>query len=298
MSRDPDLEPLVYSWVQLEGPDVTLEASATSPIATFAKPAEAATLQFEVVVSDQTGASDSDTVTITLSSFAPVADAGGDKRVLRGAPVALDAVSSWDADGDDLAYSWSLESGLEVELQDWDSPMIEFQAPQEIGQIVFELVVTDSRGESNSDSVTVFVENGSPEVVIAGPSSVPRGAEIKLDGSESNDPEGGTLSFAWSHLGSPELELQNSNSAIATVVAPNSSGTLRFELEVTDSEGATQTARLRVVVTNDSPVAVHWPNTRSECRGAGDARWKFEQGLGWGPDYLFLGTNKRRRSQS
>ncbi len=155
---------LTYAWTAPTG--VTLSsASAEKP--TFTAPdVEAATeYDFEVTVTEAvTNLTDTDTVTITVNpegaAAGPVADAGADQSVKRGATVTLDgSASTPSVDGATLTYAWTQtdDSGFEVELSSATTAQPTFTAPSEDATLTFQLVVTEEGVGSDMDTVTITV---------------------------------------------------------------------------------------------------------------------------------------------
>ena len=68
------------------------------------------TLTFEVTVEDSDGATDTDSVDITVVSInnPPDADAGNNTTVKVGATTTLDGSASFDNEGDPISYIWSM----------------------------------------------------------------------------------------------------------------------------------------------------------------------------------------------
>ena len=93
---------------------------------------------------------------------------------------------------------------------------------------------------------------------IAGANQVrTEGSNVTLNGSLSNDPDGDTLSFQWTQVGSgPSVTLQNASTSSATFTAPavSSDTLLQFELTVTDPGGLNASANTSVTVTNTATV--------------------------------------------
>ncbi len=98
-AADPDGDPLTYSWIQIEGPSVSLTGSTTS-VASFEAPEQGGELRFRVTVTDGTLWA-SDLVVITTGVWAPIRI---DTALARAGDV---AVSDVDLDGDnDVLYTF------------------------------------------------------------------------------------------------------------------------------------------------------------------------------------------------
>ncbi len=92
--------------------------------------------------------------------------------------------------------------------------------------------------------------NQAPNSVAGASQTVGPGDNVTLNGSQSNDPDGDNLTYAWTQTMGPTVTLSSANTETASFTAPNvSSDTLlRFELEVSDTEGLTDTAIASVTV--------------------------------------------------
>ena len=86
-----------------------------------------------------------------------IADAGDNQTVDAGAMVTLDASGSMNTNGDIVAYLWEQTSGIAVDLDDEESDMPTFTAPNESAVLNFDLTVYDSNGNEATDSVTITV---------------------------------------------------------------------------------------------------------------------------------------------
>ncbi len=274
-SSDPEDEALTYAWTQTSGETVTL-SGATTAAPTFTAPEQLtanATLVFSLIVTDaRNEASAADTVTITVtagSNDAPTADAGEDQTVAEGSSVTLDGSGSSDPEGEALTYAWSQTSGETVSLSDATAASPTFTAPTQLTadeRLVFSLTVTDARNAaSTADTVTVTVTAGTNDAPTAnaGPDqTVAEGASVTLDGSGSSDPEGETLTYAWTQTSGQNVALSGANTASPTFTAPTeltSDASLVFSLTVTDARNAASTAdTVTITVTagaNDAPTA-------------------------------------------
>lgn len=100
--------------------------------------------------------------------------------------------------------------------------------------------------------------------------TVNEGVRVALDGSESADPGGGALTYAWTQFkGSPTVTLSNPDKARAAFTSPFLTGgdaELVFFLTVTNSAGLKHTGSttVNVVWFNDSPTADAGPNQTVE----------------------------------
>ncbi len=92
----------------------------------------------------------------------PIANAGYDCIIPEGDPVVLDGSASGDPDGAIVAYHWVQTTGPIITLSDTAVAKPEFTAPQvsSAGTIlIFQLTVTDNGGLTNSDTVSISVND-------------------------------------------------------------------------------------------------------------------------------------------
>ena len=161
-------------------------------------------MEFRLTVTDVHGDSDTASLTVTLQdtlSNLPVSVPGRDQTVGEGAPVTLDGSGSHDPNGDTLTYEWAQVAGPAVTLTSTDLAVTGFRAPdvQANTALEFSLTVTDVDG-SNVDTVRVAVQNSQTNTPIARPQvsgDVHEGAQVTLDGSDSYDPNGDSITHLW-----------------------------------------------------------------------------------------------------
>ena len=186
----------------------------------------------------------------------PTANAGAGQSVFKKATVALDGSASSDADGDSLTYAWSQTSGAAVTLANPSSVNPSFTAPSTSGTLVFSLVVNDGHGNSSVPaSVTITVQDRAPTAMAGSNSSVLPGNTYTLDGSGSSDPDGDTITYAWTQTAGTPVTLDTSVVGKATFTAPLQSGVLQFSLVVNDGELSSPASTVTITVTAD-PVPV------------------------------------------
>ncbi len=198
-SFDVDGDALSYQW-SLAAP---AGSAATLSDATAVRPTFVADVVgryvLSLVVDDGQAVSEPDEAIVTTRGSAPVADAGRDRTVPRGALVVLDGSGSSDVDGDPLTYFWEFietPAGTTAVLSDAISVQPTFVADRR-GNFRIRLTVRDRHG-SSEDVVTITTENTRP-VANAGTDRIALpGTMVVLDGSGSTDVDGDPLSYQWS----------------------------------------------------------------------------------------------------
>ncbi|UCF43007.1 MAG: right-handed parallel beta-helix repeat-containing protein [Planctomycetota bacterium] len=209
-SSDPDEDyPLTYSWQIVSKPAgstaVLSDHNAVAPSFT-ADMLDDYTIEL-IVTDNRGGQSPPDYVLVSTFNTPPVADAGPDQAIIEvGTTVQLDGTQSYDAEGDDIAFFWTItQKPVEsiTELSDPCSPIPTFVADIH-GDYVITLVVTDIfAAASDPDSVTVGFDNVKP-VADPGPSqAVITGDTVLLDGSASSDANGDLLTYSWAFTSVP-----------------------------------------------------------------------------------------------
>jgi hypothetical protein len=156
------------AWAQSSGTAVTLTGANTGT-PSFTAPGVAATLVFDLTVTDNSGAARTDSVTVTVNG-APVANAGTDQTVVMGANVTLSG--SGTDDGSVASYAWTQTAGAAVTLTGGATAAPTFSAPASVGVLQFQLTVTDNQGATNSDSVSVTVNSLAAPVIVRQPTNV------------------------------------------------------------------------------------------------------------------------------
>jgi hypothetical protein len=266
-SSDGDGEALTYVWNQVAGPQVVLNmVDPARPI--FAAPVVqtgGATLTLELTVSDGISTSPPDAVNVTVKNVnhAPAADAGPDGNAGEGTTVTLDGSGSFDSDGETLTFAWVQIGGSSVTLNGAGSAQPTFTAPSVGGSgdvLSFQVTVSDGI-DADTDVVSIHVENiNHPPTADAGPDQTKNeGASVTLDGTQSSDPDGDALGFAWTQLSGPAVTLSNPAAASPHFAAPAvgpGGAILAFLLTVDDGLGGTATDIVVVNVRNinDPPV--------------------------------------------
>lgn len=255
-SNDPTGDALSYRWQQASGQTVSLQ-NADEAVATFTAPAveQDQSLVFHLTVTNGSGQSSMVVVRVFVHG-APVAVAKVVSPPEAGKEVTLDGTASLDPAGGTLLYKWEQVSGQAVSIVGTDQPQATFVAPDTVSgePLVFKLTVTNGSGLSSSAQVSVRVEL--PPVAIAtAPSPVSPGILVRLDGSRSSAPAGGSLSYKWQQVSGIEVTLSDADKVVATFTAPavSTTSSLVFQLTVTTIGGLTASCQAVVTVAIVSP---------------------------------------------
>lgn len=264
-SSDPDNDEISYRWLIVGQPqNSTAMLDDSGKVDPSFTPDLPGNYVIQLIVNDSVFDSAPDTVNISVEAPAnnkPVANAGADQTVNINTSVSLDGSASSDADGDSLTYRWSLVSvpnGSSVTLFN-NSSANPSLTPDTEGSYVVQLIVND--GKIDSDADTVVVEANDPNqapVANAGPDQlVVVDQLVTLNGSQSSDPDGDTISFSWAILSQPgNANLSNSTSAQPTFT-PDQAGAYLVQLIVSDGVLASSpdTVTINVEQPNTKPVA-------------------------------------------
>ena len=270
-SYDPDGDTLTYEWMQVGGTPVNL-TGATTATPTFIAPvvgSDGEDLTFELMVGD--GALSSEPVSVTVTIIAvnepPVAEAGPTQNVLPGAYVDLNGSASYDPDGESLEYAWTQTEGPTVTLADAGTVQPSFTAPDTGSSgatLIFQLTVQDVDHATASDTCIVNIEgvNQAPVADAGQEQNVEEGVSVvTLNGSDSYDPDGDSIAYAWRQVGTATVDLLDANTATPSFVTPDvgpDGESLTFELTVTDTGNMSSVATciVNIIWVNAAPVAV------------------------------------------
>ncbi|HEY7774384.1 MAG TPA: hypothetical protein VIC26_14470, partial [Marinagarivorans sp.] len=274
--KDPEGQPLTYSWAQSELNTVILEdfsfdnetATFTTPELTSAE--QTLELTFELTVSDGVNATtESVKVIVQGDNEAPVAriTAADDATTLaENTTLVLSGATSSDdyTDAADLAYQWTLETDVPFELgiEDWTAQDITVVAPNLAADydLQFSLVVTDDSTPALSSSkvvydLTITAQNDPAIVTLNAPTAALPGGAVELSATVT-DPDFEhadlTYTFAWSEPAGFEGLLSNTDEASTGFTAPSDlleAAVLEFGLQVTQvGEGSLPIAAITVPI--------------------------------------------------
>jgi len=127
-------------------------------------------------------------------------------------------------------------------LRPKDYGTVDTPVPMDIPRIRYELLTRRVR-----------TGNGAPIADAGGDQFNVAAGNVRLDGSASYDPDGDPITFQWTQVAGPTVNITNANQAVASFTAA-AGATYAFRLTVKDDQGAQATARANVTARAPQPV--------------------------------------------
>jgi hypothetical protein len=269
---DPDGTITMYGWVQVSGPSpasIAMAAAAQTNVGNLVQ----GIYRFELIVTDDDGGVDKDTVQVTVlpaPNLSPSANAGLDHVITLPVNSVTLTGSGSDPDGTIASWQWTKVAGPA------SNTIINPSSSQTLVQSLvqgtyrFVLRVTDNSGAFATDTVQVIVNaapsngNNIPPVANAGNDitiDLPTN-DAQLNGAAS-DADGSIVSVNWTRISGPVSYSINTPAQLQTAVFNLEEGIYRFELRVADNVGAIARDTVTVTVRPDTRVkstATLFPN--------------------------------------
>jgi hypothetical protein len=259
-----------YAWTQLNGPATSI-ISSPGNASTAVSGLIRGVYRFQLTVTDNSGVTASDVVTVTVNPTPVVtgplsANAGPNQTItLPANSVTLNGYGT-ETNGTIVSYAWTQLSGPgTASISDPGNSQTGIFG-MVAGVYSFQLTVTDALGMTATSTLSVTVNAHQPPVANAGPNrTVSQTSGVPLDGSGSYDTDGTIVSYSWIQLSGPGgVTIVNSNSVTPSLdgLMP---GVYMFQLTVTDNYGASATATVTITVvtsnvgdsaSNQPPVAI------------------------------------------
>jgi hypothetical protein len=189
----------------------------------------------------------------------PVANAGPAQTVFVTTNVQLDGSGSTDADGDPLAYRWSLVSvpaGSTAALTGPTTVHPTFVVDKP-GSYIAQLLVNDGKVDSTPATVTISTKNSQP-VANAGPNqTITTGSTVQLNGSASSDVDGNPLTYSWSLASVPvgSAAVLSNPTLVNPAFITDKKGTYIVQLIVNDGIVNSAPSQVTISDVNSPPVA-------------------------------------------
>jgi hypothetical protein len=282
-SSDPNGDTLTHTWSIIEAPVGSAAAlNSTNEASARFTPDRLGTFRVRARLTDGRGAFKETIAVFNANNQAPnpvvstgiTPRAGGTTNVPNisvGYELQLNAAGTSDPDGDAISYTWVLvakPAGSVASLTAATGASTVL-APDLMGNYSVVLRAQDARGASIDHTIVVQVNNRRPTVALTtnavpvpvvsvAPIRVPVGTEVLLDGGDSRDADGDTLSYSWTLVSKPAgsvATIKNDSSTKASFV-PDVGGSYGIKLRATDSKGAFAEQSMIIDVGNYAPRAV------------------------------------------
>ena len=187
-----------------------------------------------------------------------IANAGGNQTIaLPQNKIVLDASKSVDPAGSITGYTWVEISGPNSATIANTATVNTSVSGLQQGVYKFSVTITDTRGLTASDTMTLTVNAGlppSPPTANAGSAqtlTLPRNYTT-LNGSASSDASGTITGYTWSQVSGPNTAIFANLSTVITTISGLVQGTYVFQLKVTDNNGLSSTATVTITVNSAS----------------------------------------------
>ena len=201
-----------------------------------------------LTVTDDDGAIDQHTLSVTVLNRAPSADLLTNRTQLNTTEsVHFDADDSGDPDGVISNYTWIFPGG-----QLRYGVVLDYAFNLANGSYQVVLLVIDDDGAIDSATVQIKVGNRAP--VAVGPQALvgDTNENLDFDGTNSYDPDGILVNWSWDFVdGTPKSYGANATHAFSD------DGLYNVRLTVRDDSGATDWTLVAVTVNNLAPQAIH-----------------------------------------
>jgi major membrane immunogen (membrane-anchored lipoprotein) len=257
-SSDADGTIATYLWQQTAGPSASV-LSATNTANITVSNLQAGVYTYRLRVSDNDGATDEATVTVTVNApanQAPEANAGANRRItLPVSSATLNGSGSSDADGTIAIYFWEQTAGPSSSVLSATNTANITVSNLQAGVYTYRLTVTDNDDATATDVVTVTVNaapaNQAPEANAGANRTITLPtASTTLNGSGSSDGDGTIASYLWEQTAGPSASVLSAINTANITVSNLQAGVYSYRLTVTDNDNVTATDMVTVTVNN------------------------------------------------
>ena len=256
---------LTYTWTLAAPGGGTTQVSDHTGFFTFT-PALAGAYQVSLVVNDNQGnTATANPVTVTaIPAPVPVTITGADGDSAPGSTIFLGNQTTSLAGVGIATYHWSVtQNGLSYTLPTGTiTNAANFQfTPATGGLYAVTLAVTDSDGETGSDTVTILVNSISGAAAFGAPSNVPVGTSVTLTTAPSGPTLAGPLTYTWAITGPTGNAQYTTNQTGSVSFTAALTGNYQITLTVVDSLGNSATSNPVTVEAKPAPIPVTITNS-------------------------------------
>jgi hypothetical protein len=233
---DSDGTIVSFAWTKLSGTGGTItSASSATPNVTGLI---AGTYTFRLIVTDNEGATDDDTVTVRVN-IPPVVNAGANVTIALPVNNTTLFGSASDPDGTLSSVTWTKLNGpAGGSISSPNTAVTNITSLTLEGTYVYRLTAVDNNGASISDDVEITVNPILAISPIVSVRSVATSSNSSMLTATASDPDGTIVSYLWVQVSGPSAATIVSPSSATTVInGLNVNGNYRFRVTVTDNGG-------------------------------------------------------------
>jgi len=261
---DTDGTIISYAWEKIIGADSVTIASPNSAI-TSIRNLQQGIYKFVLTVADNNGVFSKDTVMVTVNpapNQAPISDAGINQIITLPINYVNLNGSGTDADGTIADYLWTKISGPVAGTIVSPNTSATKVNGLEKGVYILELTVKDNLNAISKDTVEIIV-NPAPNKPPVAEAGVNKVITLPVNNStlsgSGTDIDGSIVSYLWKQIAGPVSGVIVSPNNANTIINNLNQGIYRYELKVTDNNGASSTDIVQVTVNaavNILPIAI------------------------------------------
>lgn len=267
-ASDPDGSIATYAWTKISGPaggTISTPAAATTNVTGYTN---AGTYIYQVVVTDNQGATGSTTTQITVNAAIPpnqppVVNAGANQTITLPVNSVTQAGSATDPDGTVVSYQWTKISGpatFTIVTPTTPTTVINNLVA---GTYIFQLAATDNLGAVGTNQVTIIVlprPNTNPTVSAGSDITItlPTNTATLTGTATSTNPGGSITVVLWTQIGGTASTITSNSTLVTGITGLSTAGSRTYKLQVTDNFGSTASDTVIVLVNpapNQPPVA-------------------------------------------
>jgi gliding motility-associated-like protein len=258
---DTDGTIATYLWKQQSGPNSSSIVNANQST-TQVNNLIVGVYSFELLVTDNKGATSSDLVVITVfppANVLPTANAGANQSITLPANSANLSGSGTDSDGSIVSYLWAQISGPGA------ATITSAATPNTsvnnliAGIYVFSLTVTDNNGGQATAQVTITVLPEPPNTPPTANAGANQTITLPINSTTlsgtGTDPDGSIVAFLWEQVSGPASATISSPTTAGTSISNLVTGIYVFSLTATDNRGAKAADQVNVTVLPEPPNA-------------------------------------------
>ena len=241
-AHDPDNPVLAYEWNPASG-----TITGTGAAVNWTAPAATGTYTVSCVVADGEGGTDSETVSIIVSSLPIILSLNAEPNTISTSATSALRCEALAAAGGALTYNWAAGSGTITGT----GSQVTWSPPVSTGAYTISCEVVETGIGSVTRSLNVTVNN--PPVIssVTASPTVVSTAAVSVITCHVTDPDNPVLFYTWT----PSSGSISGTGAAVNWTAPLSSGIYTVTCEVSDGEGGVDTGFVTVIVSS-MPVIV------------------------------------------